>query len=357
MRARLGLWRFGDEVLEVAADHDDTVIGKRDVAGLGIIVGRRWWRRRRRKVVKFSENSDRRWCVFGRRWGRRRQRRIFCGCRRRGRGGRVRGIRGGGWGKFIVCGDGGQLVVESSAFVGAVKRQRAGIDDDLESTCGGGSDASCALGETATGARRLFAWRLDWDDCALGLNEPAADGTPHRVEIHCRKSFRPPSCPSYTQSSHRSHPIYVTAISTASQISDLLPNWLAFPTFDPPLFPSRSPGSNLTEGPAVAPLPLVSCSRGDWTTGIFRTGQSSHGTTWFVHIPSAGRSSPHVPTSMAAAHLVETRQAHLDFDKWSLDAQAGELSKVAPALVFKKNSSTIMHPYSHVNPRGTVPLY
>jgi len=60
-------------------------------------------------------------------------------------------------------------------------------------------------------------------------------------------------------------------------------------------------------------LPLVSCSRGDWTTGIF---QSSHGTTWFVvHIPPAGRSSPHVPTSMATAHLVEARQAHLDFDK------------------------------------------
>jgi len=29
----------------------------------------------------------------------------------------------------------------------------------------------------------------------------------------------------------------------------------------------------------------------------------------------AGRSSPHVPTSMATAHLVEIRQAHLDFDK------------------------------------------
>jgi len=31
--------------------------------------------------------------------------------------------------------------------------------------------------------------------------------------------------------------------------------------------------------------------------------------------PPAGRSSPHIPTSMATAHLVETRQAHLNFDK------------------------------------------
>lgn len=121
-----------------------------------------------------------------------------------------------------------------------------------------------------------------------------------------------PILPSYTQSSLSHAPIPVTAILSASPDPDLLPNWLAFPTFDPPLSPSRSPGSNLTEGPAVAPRPLISCSRGDWTTGILRTGQSSHGTTWFVH---AGRSSPHVPTSMATAHLVETRQAYLDFDK------------------------------------------
>jgi len=60
MGARLGLWRFGDEALEVAADHDEAVVGKRDVAGLGIIVGRRWRRRRRRKVIKFGKNSDRR---------------------------------------------------------------------------------------------------------------------------------------------------------------------------------------------------------------------------------------------------------------------------------------------------------
>jgi len=46
--------------LEVAADHDETVIGKRDVAGLGIIIGRRWWWRGRRKVVKLGENGDRR---------------------------------------------------------------------------------------------------------------------------------------------------------------------------------------------------------------------------------------------------------------------------------------------------------
>lgn len=46
--------------MEVAADHDETVIGKRDVARLGIIVGRRWWRRRRGKVVELGENSDRR---------------------------------------------------------------------------------------------------------------------------------------------------------------------------------------------------------------------------------------------------------------------------------------------------------
>ena len=289
MRARLWLWRFGDEALEVAADHDETVIGKRDVARLGIIVGRRWWRRRRGKVVELGENSDRRWCVFGRRLRRGRRGRILCGCRRC-RGGGVRGVRGGGWRKLIICGDRGQLVIESTAFIGAVKRQRAGIDDDLISTCGGRFDATGALGETATGARRKFAGRLDWNDCTLGLNEPAADGTPHRVQIHCRNSFPPLSCPSYTQSSHRSLPTHVTQISTASQISDLLPNWLAFPTFDPRLFPSRSPGSNLTEGPAVAPLPLVSCSRGDWTTGIF---QSSHGTTWFVaHIPPCGTIIP-----------------------------------------------------------------
>ena len=46
--------------MEVAADHDETVIGKRDVARLGIIVGRRWWWGRRGKVVEFGKNSDRR---------------------------------------------------------------------------------------------------------------------------------------------------------------------------------------------------------------------------------------------------------------------------------------------------------